>query len=252
MTVHRRSRVWVVLPAFNEEPSLAALFERIEESMDEARLDYRVILVDDGSSDGTVAVAESFADRMGLHIVRHPENEGLGASIRDGLLTACQAADPKDVLITLDADNTHTPELILRMVRMVREGHDVVIASRYQPGSRVRGVPAARVLLSLAASLLLRVVFPIKGVKDYTSGYRAYRAAVLQEAVERSGTEWFSQEGFQVMVDILLKLSRDRSLIFGEAPMILRYDMKEGVSKMDVGQTVANTLRLVVRRRLGR
>jgi len=247
-----RSTVWLVLPALNEEASLPDLLDRIEDAMADARLAYEVLIVDDGSSDATADITRARSESMPVRLIQHEVNQGLGASIRDGLMAACEGAGPKDILVTLDADNTHTPELILRMVRMVREGHDVVIASRYRPGSRVRGVPFARSVLSLAASFLMRVLFPIKGVRDYTSGYRAYRAAVLQDVIAREGTAFFQQGGFQVMVDILLQLRRNHDLIFGEVPMILRYDFKEGASKMDVGRTIKDTLRLVVQRRMGR
>ena len=247
-----RSKVWVVLPAFNEEGGLADLLTRIEAAMFDSSLEYRVVIVDDGSTDATPEIVARHRAVMPLDAITHPVNLGLGASIRDGLLHACEQADERDILVTLDADNTHTPELIVRMVRLVREGHDVVIASRYRPGSRVRGLTLYRRLLSRLASLLLRVVFPIKGVRDYTCGYRAYRAEVLQRVTQNEGNAFFSQDGFQVMVDILLQLSQDRTLIFGEAPLILRYDMKQGASKMDVGSTIISTLRLVVRRRLGR
>jgi dolichol-phosphate mannosyltransferase len=189
---------------------------------------------------------------MPVMVETHAVNQGLGATIRDGLLKACELADPHDVLVTLDADNTHTPELILRMVRTVREGLDVVVASRYRPGSRVRGVPLGRRILSRVASVVFRVLFPIKGIRDYTCGYRAYRAGALQSVIARSGGTFFEEEGFQVMVDILLKLRRDEDLIFGEVPLILRYDLKEGASKMDVGRTVRRTLSLVIRRLVNR
>jgi dolichol-phosphate mannosyltransferase len=161
---------------------------------------------------------------------------------------ACRLAQPNDVVVTLDSDNTHTPELILRMVRMVREGHDVVIASRFVRGSRVRGVPLSRRILSRVAAVMFKVAFPIPGVRDYTCGYRAYRAGLLQE-VTAADPRFFDQDGFQVMVDILLKLRRNRDLIFGEVPLILRYDLKEGSSKMDVGGTIVSTLGLMWRRR---
>lgn len=247
----RRTAVWLVLPAYNEEASLAELLERIDEAMFEAQLPFRVVVVDDGSKDDTLAIARSAQGVLPVEIVVHEVNLGLGAAIRDGLLYATRKARPRDVIVTLDSDNTHTPDLILRMVRMVREGHDVVIASRYRPGSRVRGVPLVRQVLSLGASWLLRVLFPTAGVRDYTSGYRAYRASVLQEVIAREGEAFFDQDGFQVMVDILLKLRRDPRLIFGEAPLILRYDLKEGASKMDVGSTIQRTLALVIRRRFG-
>lgn len=247
----RRQHVWVVLPAYNEARTLPSLLEAIDESMFEADLVYRIVLVDDGSDDGTSDIAAEAAERLPLVLERHPENLGLGLTLRDGLVVAARLADPKDLVVTMDADNSHSPELILRMVRLAREGHDVVIASRYRPGSRVRGVPLLRRVLSYWGSWLLRILFPTPGVRDYTCGYRAYRAALLQRVIETRGEAFFDQEGFQCMVDILLKLRRDPDLIFGEVPLVLRYDLKEGASKMKVARTLSNTLALILRRRFG-
>lgn len=243
-----RKKTWIVLPAFNEEQDLPALLERIDEAMAEIGLRFEILLVDDGSTDATREIAEQWSNKLPLQVKVHPTNLGLGATLKDGLEWACSVAQPSDVIITLDSDNSHTPELILRMTRLIREGYDVVIASRYQNGSRVRGVPINRRLLSWMARILFKLVFPIKGVKDYTSGYRAYRAGVLQE-VTSADPNFFDQDGFQVMVDVLLKLRRNKDLLFGEAPLILRYDLKEGDSKMDVMGTTTSTLRLMVRRR---
>lgn len=248
----RRQTIWIVLPAYNEEQDLPVLLDRIEASMFEARLVYQIIIVDDGSTDGTMEVIEQASESMPIRVDRHLVNQGLGATIRDGLMTAAGLADPGDVIVTLDADNSHTPELVLRMVRSVREGHDVVIASRYQRGSRVRGVPVARKILSYWAGWLFKVVFPITGVRDYTCGYRAYRADLLQQVIDDEGDSFFDQDGFQVMVDILLKLRKDPRVIFGEVPLILRYDLKSGVSKMDVASTAKNTLKLMMKRRFQR
>jgi dolichol-phosphate mannosyltransferase len=246
----RRAGVWLVLPAYNEEQALPRLLDRIDVAMYEAGLEFRAVFVDDGSKDNTAELIEQAARTMPIDLLRHEVNEGLGAAIRDGLLYAAERAQPRDVIVTLDSDNTHTPDLIQRMVRLVQEGHDVVIASRYRPGSRIRGVPLGRRFLSRAASLLLRVLFPTPGVRDFTSGYRAYRAEVIQKVIAGEGPGFFDQDGFQVMVDILLKLRRHPNLIFGEAPLILRYDLREGKSKMDVGSTIRRTLELLVRRRL--
>lgn len=243
-----RRKVWIVLPAYNEERDLPSLLERVDEAMEEAGLDFEVLIVDDGSSDSTAEVAALWADKLPLQVMTHAANQGLGATLRDGLQWASKEATPTDVIVTLDADNTHTPELILRMVRMVREGHDVVVASRFTKGSRVRGVPLHRRMLSRSAGLLFKLLFPIPSVRDYTCGYRAYRAGVLQDVIS-TDPSFFDQDGFQVMVDVLLKLRRNRDLVFGEAPLILRYDFKEGASKMDVVGTAAATLRLMIRRR---
>ena len=245
-----QSRVIVVLPAYNEAESLGLLLPRLDQAMHEDALDYEIVVVDDGSTDGTASVAGAHAEYLPLRLERHDVNRGLGATIRDGLKRAIAIATEGDIIVVMDADNTHPPGLIGTMIRVVREGADVVIASRYRPGSYVRGVRFHRKLLSLAARALLQTLFPLRGVRDYTSGYRAYRARVLRDAFERYGDDLVDQEGFQCVVDLLLKLRR-RGLIFREVPLILRYDFKHGASKMNVGRTVAQSIAVIVKHRLG-
>lgn len=245
-----KRKVYVVLPIYNEEARIESLLNHIDEALDEVAIPYEVITVDDGSRDSTLEIVRACATRMPIRIMLHEVNRGLGATIRDGLAAAAESAQDRDIIVTMDADDTHAPGLILRMVRMISEGHDVVIASRFRPGSRTVGVPLLRRGLSYAASWLFRLAFPIRGVKDFTCGYRAYRARVVRDALARYGRSFLDQDGFQCMVDILLKLRR-MNLIFGEVPFILRYDYKEGGSKMNVPRTVRDTLTLVLKRRLG-
>lgn len=244
-------RIFVVLPAYNEEENLGPLLDGIAQTMAEEGLAYQVILVDDGSQDGTVAIALARQDQMPIRIERHPQNQGLGRTIADGLRLAAAEASPQDIIITMDADNTHPPGLMGSMIRSLREGRDLVIASRYQPGARVLGVPRMRRFFSWAASRLFRLVFPIPGVWDYTCGYRAYRASLLQEAFRRHGDQLISEAGFACMVELLLKLHK-LGAICGEVPLVLRYDRKAGRSKMRIGRTISRTLRLLVRHRFRR
>ena len=245
---HRVSRIIVVLPAYNEEANIGNLLRRIFESLTDEHLGFSIIVVDDGSSDRTHQILEEYGRDFPLMIHRHAENQGLGATIRDGLREAAAVASERDIVITMDADESHTPGLMIRMIRMIREGYDVVIASRYQPGSRVYGLSMNRRIVSRAASLLMRVLFPTPGVSDYTCGYRAYRAEALQQAYSQYGDTLVDQDGFQCMVDILLKL-RKLPLIFGEVPLILRYDLKRGQSKMRMMKTSMNTLATVVEKK---
>ncbi|MFQ5480505.1 MAG: glycosyltransferase [Thermodesulfobacteriota bacterium] len=245
-----KRKVYVVLPAYNEEARIGNLLDSIDEAMSEAMLSHEIVIVEDGSSDNTAVVVQERSEHMPIFMKQHEVNMGLGATIRDGLYAAVEKAGPRDIIITMDADDTHLPGLILRMVRMISEGHDVVIASRYQPGARTIGVPLFRRFLSYAASVLFRICYPTLGVKDFTCGYRAYRAEVLKEAISRYGDEFLNQDGFQCMVDILLKLSK-MNVVFGEVPIILRYDFKEGESKMDITNTSRKTLRLLFKRRFG-
>ena len=239
----------VVLPAYNEAEALPPLLAKLAKLRTQRALALRVLVVDDGSSDGTADVAP--AGDLPVRVVRHGVNRGLGEAIKTGLLEAVKEAGEEDVVVLMDADDTHSPALIQRMVDRIEEGSDVVIASRYLPESRVAGLSAWRSLLSGGASWLFRLLLPVPGVRDYTCGYRAYRAAVLRDAFARWGADFVDQPGFSCNVDILLKLSR-LPIVFAEVPLILRYDRKPGASKMNVGRTALQTLRLIAAHRLGR
>jgi dolichol-phosphate mannosyltransferase len=136
------------------------------------------------------------------------------------------------------------------MVDKLNEGRDVVIASRYRPGAKVHGVPQSRLIYSIGARWLFQIMFPIRGVRDYTCGYRAYRADALRQAVNMYGDDLITETGFSCMADLLLKL-RGLPLRMGEVPLELHYDRRGAGSKMRVLRTIRQTLLLLLRRRFG-
>jgi len=239
----------VALPAYNEEDNLPGLLDRIRSVLTKSGLTYELVIVDDGSADGTGAVAEEYSRNMPVRVQRHPTNQGLGRTLADALAAAVDLCEDNDVIVTMDADGTHDPVIVPRMAELIGEGYDVVVASRYRPGASVRGVPWNRRILSGAARLLFRVVFPTRGIRDYTSGFRAYKGSALRAAIQAYHGRLVDQEGFQCMADVLLKLRR-LGCCFTEVPITLRYDLKQGNSKMKVGVTVLRTLELLVRRRI--
>jgi len=247
----RPAKIFLALPAFNEEASLPELLERVGEAFADSRLPYEVVIVDDGSTDDTAQIAAQMSFQMPVHVLRHQTNQGLGRTLADGLREAVDRAGERDIIITMDADNTHPPGLIQRMVQMIHEGCDCVIASRFQPGARVVGVPIERHFLSFGARLLFTLLFPTRGIRDYTSGFRAYRASALRRAFEQYGDQFVSETGFSCMADVLLKLRR-MNCVFGEAPLRLRYDQKGGESKMKVLRTIRLTLQLLFRHRFAK
>lgn len=239
-------RIRVVLPAYNEEEALSLFLGEIVETLALADIDHEVIVVDDGSADRTAEIVQQASLAMPVRLIQHEKNQGLAAAIRTGLHAGAEGAQPHDVVVTMDADRTQRPEAILLMLEQIKAGCDLVIASRYRPGASVVGVPWHRNLLSLGGRVLFQTLFPTKGVRDYTSGARAYRAGLLQDLIARFGDNLVSEEGFSCMVDVLLK-ARSVKAKFGEVPLNLRYDFKPGLSKMSVLSNVWETLCLAGR-----
>src|SRR6476646_1840891 len=138
-----KSRLFVVLPAYNEADNLDALLSNLERAFTAiTNVGYarEYVIVDDGSSDDTLTILERWKKNVPIAILKHERNQGLGPTIRDGLKRASELADDDDIIFSMDSDNTHPAGLIARMAQSANEGADVVIASRYRSGSRVVGL----------------------------------------------------------------------------------------------------------------
>ncbi len=234
--------LWIALPAYNEERSLPALLERyvaLRPVLEARGLRLRVLVVDDGSTDGTIAAAERFRDRLDLEVLPHGVNRNLGAGLRTGLTGALERCTDEDAIGTMDADNTHDPALFPRMWEtMQAENADVVIASRYVRGGDEVGLTAIRKVLSRGASFLLTLVTRVPGARDYTCGFRLYRASTLRRAFRLWGDRMIEEAGFVCMAELLVKLGLGGARVT-EAPLVLRYDLKEGASKMKILRTIS-------------
>jgi len=242
--------MWLALPAYNEEKSLPPLLERcipVARALAATDRGFRVLVIDDGSKDRTIEVAQSFADRLAIEVVPHVVNQGLGAALRTCLTQALVRAGEGDVIATMDADNTHDPGLLPAMWdHLEASDGDVVIASRYVKGGEEVGLSALRKVLSRGASFLLTAVTPVRGARDYTCGFRVYRAATLRRAATAWGDRLVEEAGFTCMAEVLLKLGRGGARV-REWPLILRYDLKEGASKMKVMRTISRYFAMAAR-----
>ncbi|HMO18949.1 MAG TPA: glycosyltransferase [Oligoflexia bacterium] len=243
MTLNRK--LIVVLPAYNEAENIQGLldgFTGLSEVIDRLQL----ILVDDGSNDDTVFLANPFKGILNLEIISLPSNKGLPGALRTGFQRAVEITGDKDTIVTMDADNTHPPQQILLLDSEILNGFDVVIASRYQSGARVEGVSGFRRFLSFGASFLYRLFLPFDGVRDYSSGFRAFRSGALRDTLEKEADRIFSLRGFACNTALLLAMRRRLGIRANEIPIDLRYQQKRGVSKMKVGSTVIESLKLLV------
>ncbi|MCX7626782.1 MAG: glycosyltransferase [Candidatus Sumerlaeaceae bacterium] len=242
-----RPLVILALPAYNEAENLRPLIESAALMFESEGLCYRIIVLDDGSTDATAQVLADLSTKLPLERLAHEKNRGLGAAIRSLIAAALERSlTPDDAVVFMDADNTHDPAYIPQMVKKLWDGpFDVVIASRFRDGSEEVGVPWQRRLLSRGARWLFRIFLRLPEVTDYTCGYRVYRSGLLRAAYEKYGERIITREGFACTDELLVHLST-LSKKMTEVPFVLRYDRKRGRSKLPLFRTVYETLKMLL------
>lgn len=240
-------KTWIILPAFNEEDSIPLLFPKVRELFEGENKPYEIVVVDDGSSDSTPAVLDSLRSDYPLHIVRHSINRGLGESERDAFEYVAANADRDDIAIRMDCDDTHEPEYIPAMLAKVAEGYDVVNTSRFRRGGGQKGVNVYRAFVSYSANLFMKVLFNIRGVRDFSCGFRAYRVSILQDVIRIFGNGFIQLKGlgFTSTLETIVKLKL-LGARFAEVPFVLRYDKKASPSKMVSSITTLGYLAMAI------
>lgn len=168
------SRVWVTVPTYEEADNIELLVRRVREAVPDAH----ILVVDDNSYDGTAEKAEALGAELGsIEVLRRPRKLGLGSAYRAG--HAVGIARGFDILIQIDADLSHDPADLPRLLAAVERGADLALGSRYAPGGSVPNWPRRRLALSVAGNRYTAFCLGM-GVKDATAGYRAYRASILE------------------------------------------------------------------------
>jgi dolichol-phosphate mannosyltransferase len=233
-------KIYILLPAYNEELSIPKCLADIYN----LSIDVCPILVDDGSIDKTVEKALKFKDK-GIIIIKHEVNKGLGKAIRTGFDYLIDHCNSNDLVITMDADCTHPIETVYNLIAKIDQGFDCVIASRFIDGGQEKGVSFFRRILSHSAGFILGKLFNAK-VNDYTSGFRAYKVSILHELKKQYGEKYIEQTGFPCMAEILIKLLFINAKV-SEVPLKLRYDLKQGKSKIKIVKTVIAYLEMILK-----
>ena len=238
--------VYVLLPAYNEEKALEKLIEKFDDQFGQLQLSYKILVLDDGSTDNTSQVAKNLSAQYPVELLVHSVNKGLGHTLIDGFTHIAKVAAPDDILVTMDCDDTHDPKYMPAAFQKIREGYDFVILSRYQKGGGERGLSFARIVLSRGAGLFLKLFFPIKDVQEYSCGYRVIKVSAVQRAIHFFGDSFvrLPHMGFVVTPEILIKFRMLGSRI-SEIPFVLNYDLKAGASKNRPFRTILGYFALV-------
>jgi dolichol-phosphate mannosyltransferase len=216
---------WLVLPTYNEADNLEAVVRAARAVLDRAAPEgYRVLVVDDGSPDGTGAIADRLAARDGVVEVLHrTRREGLGPAYLAGFAHAL--AGGAGYVFEMDADLSHDPADLERLLAAVRAGADLALGSRYVPGGGVTDWGLARRLVSRGGSAYARVVLGVT-VRDLTGGFKCFRREVL-EAIDLPTVR---SQGYAFQVELTYRAVRAGFHVV-EVPIVFR-DRLLGHSKM--------------------
>ncbi|MBO3749765.1 polyprenol monophosphomannose synthase [Streptosporangiaceae bacterium NEAU-GS5] len=213
-------RVLVIVPTYNERENLPLITGRVRAALPDVDL----LVADDNSPDGTGKIADEQAEHdPHIHVLHRPGKQGLGAAYIAGFQWGLERG--YDVLVEMDADGSHQPEELPKLLDAVARGADLAIGSRWVPGGKVVNWPARRELLSRGANTYTRIMLGMR-VRDATAGFRAYRAATL----EKIGVADVQSQGYCFQVDLTLRTVR-HGLRIAEVPITFM-ERTVGASKM--------------------
>lgn len=191
------ARAVMVIPTYNEVENLAEVVARVRQAVPEVD----ILVVDDGSPDGTGALADELAAADSqVRVLHRTAKEGLGAAYKHGFRVALDAG--YDLIGEMDADGSHQPEELPRLFAAIEDA-DLVIGSRWIPGGSVVNWPWHRMLLSRGGNLYTRALLGI-GVRDATAGFRLFRRTTL----EAIGVEGVQALGYVFQVELAYRTLR--------------------------------------------
>jgi dolichol-phosphate mannosyltransferase len=216
----------VLVPTYNERENLPLIVQGVL-----AQADTRVLVIDDGSPDGTGAIADELAAAQpGRVSVMHRHGaRGLGRSYLDGFRAALTS--DADFVCQMDADLSHDPRFLPALIASAASGAGLTIGSRYMEGGRVENWPMRRVMLSGFANSYIRAATGLR-VRDCTSGYRCWR----REALARLPLDKITSEGYSFLVEVTFQAAA-AGVSIAEVPIVF-VERRQGVSKLSTSVKV--------------
>ncbi len=223
----------VVIPAYNEEETVAATVEGIVAALSREGIDHEVIVVDDSSTDGTASVVEGLgAAHPTVKCLHSPYRNGFGFAVRAGLETFAG-----DAVAIVMADGSDSPEDLVSYQRLLEEGYECAFGSRFVHGSVVRDYPRSKLIMNRIVNWGIRALFR-HGYNDTTNAFKAYRREVIENIRP------FLSHHFNLTVELPLK-AVVRGYSYGIVP-ISWTNRKAGVSKLRLNEMGSRYLFIVL------
>jgi dolichol-phosphate mannosyltransferase len=213
---------WLILPTYNEAENVGPIVRAARANL---RPGDRILIVDDNSPDGTGAIADELAHELtGVEVLHRPGKQGLGRAYLAGFAHALNAG--AELVLEMDADFSHDPADLPRLIDAAEQGADLVLGSRYVPGGNVTDWGLPRKLLSRGGSWYARVVLGVK-VRDLTGGFKCFRRSVL-EALDLDAVH---ADGYGFQIELTYRTIKAGFRVV-ELPIVFR-DRRVGESKMN-------------------
>ena len=221
-------RVAVILPTYCEAENIAGIIGAIEN----LQLNSTILVIDDSSPDGTQSIVEKLKEQYNnIFLMKRPKKMGLGTAITDGFRYLLSLQEPPNYIITMDADFSHAPQDIPRLLALTEEGSDLVIGSRYCTKGEVKGWKATRTLISKVANKITGKVIRLQ-LNDFTSGFRCYSKGYLIKALPQ-----LHCETYEIQIETLRQAKLQHSKI-DEFPIVFE-NRKKGKSKLSLTEIAA-------------
>jgi len=233
--------IYICIPAHNEARTLGVLLWKIRRVLKEFDRDYRVLVLDDASTDDTSEVLERYRQVLPLEVLHSSERLGHGGSLDRGLrhIVAAAPYPKRDIAVTLQADFTEGPEHLVPLVKAIEGGADIVSGMVEEIGGQPRSVEFLRWL----ARRVLRGSTAAAPVRDPLCGLRAYRVVVLRKALRERGERPLAEgSGWTANLELARELTPYARRI-SDTPVSLRYDLRRRRSRMRLISTIRGLLR---------
>jgi len=212
---------WVVVPTYNEAALVEDLVRAVHRELSGS--EHRILVVDDASPDGTGAIVDRLARELPVEPLHRPRKEGIGPAYLAGFARALEGG--AEFVVQMDADFSHAPADVPRLIAAVRDGADMALGSRYVPGGGVEDWGPLRRVISRGGCLYARLVLRTR-IHDLTGGFKAHRRATL-EAIDLPSVR---SHGYAFQIEITYRALL-RGLRVVELPIVFR-DRRLGHSKM--------------------